>query len=698
MKKTLFTLSLVLFMVSNALCQLPNDNLVGYWPFNGNANDESINDNNGSVYGATLTADRFGIENKAYLFDGNAHINISGSSTLDMLNSLSFSVWIKPENMATTRMILGKSNYTTRTNYLIRLNSSGFIQWEYNGYTVTDSVPLQLSSWHHIVVSASGPGLIKKIYIDNRLIAVTNTSTGPFGIVTDPLTIGFANYFAEYFIGAIDDIRMYNKELTAAEVEALYNESCNSSNSISETACDSYTSPSGKYTWTESNIYTDTIPNVNGCDSIITIDLTINKSYSSLALPAQQNIVAYYPFNGNANDESGNLHNGEVMGATLTDDRFGNPDGAYYFDGVNNYIDAGDWVNGGAMSFIFWARWDAFNWYSRLIDFGNGASNDNMIVANYRDTDNLFFSIYKSGETKYYTSAIVPGEWVCYAATVDESGVMTLFKNGDQIGQKTDGVTPTEILRTSQYIGKSNFSADAYFKGAIDEIIVYNVALTAAEVKEAFESNQHYMAPVHITICSAEIPFQFGTQELIESGTYTETFQSTDGCDSIVSLILTINTTPDTSISQDGLTLTSNAIDASYVWLNCDNSKLPIDGETNQSFTTITNGNFAVEVTKNGCTDTSACIAVNNVGIMETSFYRSIRVSPNPSNGSYKLDLGKKNDKVHVAISDLSGKTIKQLTFRDTEFFEINIKEPSGIYFLTIVSGNEKAIIRLIKK
>ena len=51
-------------------------------------------------------------------------------------------------------------------------------------------------------------------------------------------------------------------------------------------------------------------------------------------------LIAYYPFNGNANDASGNGNNGTVYGATLTADRFGNPNSAYYFNGTNNYITA----------------------------------------------------------------------------------------------------------------------------------------------------------------------------------------------------------------------------------------------------------------------------------------------------------------------------------------------------------------------
>ena len=72
MKKLLFLL--VICLSSNAFSQIPNyvpsNGLIGYWPFNGNANDESGTGNDGTVNGATLTADRFGNANAAYDFDG----------------------------------------------------------------------------------------------------------------------------------------------------------------------------------------------------------------------------------------------------------------------------------------------------------------------------------------------------------------------------------------------------------------------------------------------------------------------------------------------------------------------------------------------------------------------------------------------------------------------------------------------------
>lgn len=110
----------------------------------------------------------------------------------------------------------------------------------------------------------------------------------------------------------------------------------------------------------------------------------------------------------------------------------------------------------------------------------------------------------------------------------------------------------------------------------------------------------------------------------IDGNTYTAsdstaTFVLTNaaGCDSIVTLDLTINTV-DPSATQNGGTLTANQAGATYQWLDCDNGNAVIPGETAQSFSPVTiTGNYAVEVTMNGCADTSGCFFIDLTGIEE---------------------------------------------------------------------------------
>lgn len=193
-------------------------NLIAYYPFNGNANDESGNNNHGTVNGATLITDRFGDTDSAYNFDGNDIITVAHNDILNSSNELSISVWVKP-NSQQNAMILGKSNYSTNTNYLLRTNSSGYINFEYIDFAYSNSLPLIVNDWNHIAV-VSQTDNSKQVYI-NGVLATHTGGTSPFGLVTNALTIG-ARAGAEFFNGQIDDLRIYKSALTNSQVSGLF--------------------------------------------------------------------------------------------------------------------------------------------------------------------------------------------------------------------------------------------------------------------------------------------------------------------------------------------------------------------------------------------------------------------------------------------------------------------------------------------
>jgi len=107
---------------------IPTNSLVGYWPFNGNANDESGNGNHGSVNSANLTTDRFGNSNKAYYFNGNqSFIKVTNNSSLQTPNAISINSWVQFLGTGMGRLVSkgwypeGIEIHTeTRTNHKIR--------------------------------------------------------------------------------------------------------------------------------------------------------------------------------------------------------------------------------------------------------------------------------------------------------------------------------------------------------------------------------------------------------------------------------------------------------------------------------------------------------------------------------------------------------------------------------------------------
>jgi len=124
------------------------------------------------------------------------------------------------------------------------------------------------------------------------------------------------------------------------------------------------------------------------------------------------------------------------------------------------------------------------------------------------------------------------------------------------------------------------------------------------------------------------------------------------GLDSIHQLDLTVLTV-DASVTQDHTTLTANAPDALYQWINCESSE-PVPGETGQSFTATENGEYAVIVSIGACLDTSSCFSITSVGIQnEWEKGTAFSIYPNPvsMDGQIRIDGDFKKDDRVVLIS-----------------------------------------------
>ena len=189
-----------------------------------------------------------------------------------------------------------------------------------------------------------------------------------------------------------------------------------------------------------------------------------------------------------------------------------------------------------------------------------------------------------------------------------------------------------------------------------------------------------------------------GTNTYNTTGIYTDILTNVAGCDSTVTTDLTINSVSDLAISTSGVIISANNIGATYQWLDCNNNNSILVNETGQSFTATTNGNFAVELTENGCVDTSACVAITTVGIIENSFGDELIVYPNPTSGNFSINLGSTYENAKIVIMDIYGKMIESKTMTQSKILKLSIKEPVGIYIVSIQAGKKSAIIRLVKE
>ncbi len=174
------------------------------------------------------------------------------------------------------------------------------------------------------------------------------------------------------------------------------------------------------------------------------------------------------------------------------------------------------------------------------------------------------------------------------------------------------------------------------------------------------------------------------------NNTAIDTLINIRGCDSIVTLDLTILTL-DTSLNIVGTTITSNSTGVSYQWINCD-TNLPINGETNQSFTATTNGNYAVIIDNGICSDTSVCINFNTISINENLDISKLLITPNPSSSDFNINYTiNQNSKISYTISDSKGSVISetQTENKTKGDYSININNlESGIYFIQFRVNN----------
>lgn len=181
------------------------------------------------------------------------------------------------------------------------------------------------------------------------------------------------------------------------------------------------------------------------------------------------------------------------------------------------------------------------------------------------------------------------------------------------------------------------------------------------------------------------------------TGAYNDTITNAVGCDSIITLYLTINTI-DVSITNTSPTLTANTTGANYQWLDCNNNFAVIVGETNQSYTATTNGNYAVEITQNGCTDTSDCEAITNVGIINNSFNNNLVAFPNPTNGKLYIELGNVFSNVNVIVRNTLGQEVINNNYNSTNKLDLTIDGQPDIYFIEIITNDKKTVLNVMKE
>jgi outer membrane protease len=546
------TLGLTVKTMAQVPSYVPTNGLIGYFGFNNNGNDQ-ITSSVPSSNNASSTTDRFGNSNSAYQFGGSSVIKYTNSShplfrVGNTYQTFTMNFWIKP-TVTGNGFILGAFRgwgwFVQLDNN--KVNFSYISSYSPTTWTSLTSISsITQNTWQMITITRTGSA--NSVFINGVL---DNTTYGPNIWVFINSTWWNMNCWfgangqdnGSYFSGDIDDVAIWNRALTPCEVATLYSSgtipltniimqdtisACGSS--LSVTAAAGYSSylwsngdntasttvtQSGWYSVTASNgtcTTTDSVyvsllnAQIQQNDTTVCAGTNLSLSLASSSSPSnvcdplpanlQNGLVSYWPFCGNANDESGNGNNGTVNGATLTTDRFGDANHAYSFNGVSNYITIPP-----NSSFIQLPMTYSF-WYSKS---GPG----NICPSTNTESWQMFFSTGSYSQSRDIT--ISPNNKIgiersiptgCnneltlqayfnnntwnHAVIVYESNLVTIYLNGTSIGSINVNCAST-TANTTNYIGASNpliWACVGYVNGKIDDFIIWNRVLSQSEISQ----------------------------------------------------------------------------------------------------------------------------------------------------------------------------------------------------------------------
>ena len=345
--------------------------------------------------------------------------------------------------------------------------------------------------------------------------------------------------------------------------------------------------------------------------------------------------------------------------------------------------------------------------------FGNfvGISGDNIIVGSGNSSAYVYTKPgtgwTNATQTAILTASdVVSDDWFANSVSISGDNIILGAERDDDSGTDCGSayvfIKPvtgwTNTTQTEKLIASDGAAGD-YFGHSVS-ISGDNIVIGAYyDDDNGTNSGSAYLftlscstsSTINLTVCNSYTS-PSGNYTWTNSGTFLDTIPNIAGCDSLITIDLTVNTV-DTSVTENGITLTANTLGATYQWLDCDNSYSSISGETGQSFTATVNGNYAVEITENGCTDTSFCYSITSVGINEQYLQQDIEIYPNPTTGIISIS-GKNIESIEIV--NIEGQIIKLIKWNN-EKCNIDLSpRPKGIYLIKIITYNGIIIRKIV--
>ncbi len=435
-----------LILISSMKICSAQSGLVGCYPLDNNANDFSGNHYDGTSLNLSPVADRFGTPNSAYHFTGiNSSVDLPFTGFL--LDTFTYSVWCKPTSLpglghyysilsiggsvADQALLLANDTLNGNVGFGAASWDSNIVPHDCN----SDTLPAS-NQWYHVVMTRMNSLL--NLYIDGSLVCstiTTNITAGYLNVIT--ASIGTrAGTPGQNFVGDIDDVRIFNRALSLTEIQNMS----------------------------------------ASCQPIISLCL-----------------IACYPLNNDATDQSGNDYNGTTNNVTTTSDHLGNLNSAFDFTGTNSYITlpSSDFLLD-TFTYSVWCKPTSLpstgNYYS-ILSIGGGLADQAILIGNAAVSGNVGFGTasWASNITPHScsTGALpVINQWYHLVITRTNT-TSNLYVNDTLICSATiPNLSAGYQSTVSALIGSRASTSGQNFVGDIDDVRIYNCALSLSQIKD----------------------------------------------------------------------------------------------------------------------------------------------------------------------------------------------------------------------
>lgn len=604
-------------------------------------------------------------------FDGS---NDNVSATLPSLfnnlaaNDFTMEAWVYPTGAIFSRIIYAQGSTTNFATMSTGGTNNIYFYVVANGtnYSVATTATLPSNTWTHVAARWTAATLTPVVFFNGVQQAGAGGGTSSTGS-TNILSIGTRPGGAQYFPGAIDEVRIWASARTQCAIQANMNRHLTGAQTGLVVNYDFNQGGGGG-----TNTGITTLPDGSGNGFNGTLNGFALTGATSNWITSAANITS-----------SGNAVGGVQVAASASvcnGDSYTFPDGSSQTNITTQVVQVSTLTASNGCDSVITTTVDVNPNYS-LTDTVSVCSGSSYTFPDGSTLNNITSSIIQNSTLQ--TSAGCDSLIATLVQVLPSSSdsVSALVCMGDSY-QFPDGSIDTnitvQVIQTSTLLNASG----------CDSVIVTTVDVANNYFQIALDSACQGS--------SYTFPDGFTVHNLFNQVQHTSMFFSIAGCDSFVSTTVDVSPVDTAVINVTATSLTANATGALYQWIDC-STGLPVPGETGQVFNTFLHGYFAVIVTQGGCSDTSACYPILNLA-SASGMRPTFLAYPNPNQGSFDLQLPEGMSlPVDFEVMNAVGQSVYRGVATQTQTRIHMPDAPAGVYSLRVHMPEGVQALRLVR-